>query len=101
MRQSRFLPRAILVAALPALAAPALAQLTSITVDCTGQMIQSAGATSPSVDAGFYLLLRPLKVGKHVIHFGGTFDEFNFSIDTTYIITVVHNDDDDADDNDD
>ncbi len=48
-----------------------------------------AGATSPSVDAGVYLLLAPLSVGTHVIHFGVTFDEFFFSIDTTYIITVV------------
>src|SRR5205814_1731632 len=47
------------------------------------------GATSPSVDAGFYLLLNPLSVGKHVLHFGATFDEFGASIDTTYIITVV------------
>jgi hypothetical protein len=50
-----------------------------------------AGATSPSVDAGVYLLLAPLKVGRHVIRFGGTFDEFDFSIDTTYVITVVPN----------
>jgi hypothetical protein len=47
-----------------------------------------AGATSPSVDAGFYLLLPPLSAGEHVIHFGGTFDDFGFSIDTTYVITV-------------
>jgi len=48
-----------------------------------------AGTTSPSVDAGVYLLLAPLSVGRHVVHFGGTFDEFGFSIDTTYNITVV------------
>jgi hypothetical protein len=48
-----------------------------------------AGATSQGVDAGFYLLLTPLSVGRHVLHFGGTFDEFGFSIDTTYIINVV------------
>jgi hypothetical protein len=48
-----------------------------------------AGATSPAVDAGFYLFLAPLSVGEHVIHFGGTFDEFGFSIDTTYLITVA------------
>ena len=45
-----------------------------------------AGATSPSVDAGVYLLLAALRVGEHVIHFGWTLD--GFSIDTTYIITV-------------
>lgn len=47
-----------------------------------------AGTTSSSVDAGVYLFLA-LPVGKHVLHFGGTFDLFGFSIDTTYNITVV------------
>jgi hypothetical protein len=47
-----------------------------------------AGATSPSVDAGVYLLLAPLSVGQHVLRVGGTFDEFGASIDTTFIITV-------------
>jgi hypothetical protein len=47
------------------------------------------GATSLSVDAGVYLLLAPLNVGKHTIHFGGTADEFDSIIDTTYIVTVV------------
>jgi hypothetical protein len=49
----------------------------------------TVGATSPSVDAGVYLLLAPLSVGTHTVRFGGTFDEFGFSIDTTYNITVV------------
>ncbi len=48
-----------------------------------------AGATSFSVDAGVYLLLAPLTVGTHTVHFGGTFDLQNFSIDTTFQITVV------------
>jgi hypothetical protein len=48
-----------------------------------------AGATSPSVDAGVYLLLTPLRVGQHVLRVGGMFDEFGASIDTTFIITVV------------
>lgn len=48
-----------------------------------------AGTTSPAVDAGVYVLLAPLSVGEHVLHFGGTLDEFNFAIDTTYIITVA------------
>lgn len=47
------------------------------------------GLTGQSTDAGFYLLLTPLSVGQHTIHFGGTFDEFNAFIDTTYNITVV------------
>ena len=48
-----------------------------------------SGATSPSVDAGVYLLLAPLRVGQHMLRVGGTFDEFGASIDTTFIITVV------------
>ena len=41
-----------------------------------------------SVDAGVYLLLAPLSVGTHTIHVGGTYDEFQFSADTTFHITV-------------
>jgi hypothetical protein len=48
-----------------------------------------AGATSPSVDAGYYLLLAPLSVGKHVLRVRATFDEFDASIDTTFNITVA------------
>jgi hypothetical protein len=47
------------------------------------------GTTSPSVDAGFYLLVKPLPVGEHVIEFGGTFDLFGASINTMYIVHVV------------
>jgi hypothetical protein len=48
-----------------------------------------AGATSLSVDAGVYLLLAPLRAGKHTIHFGGTIEDEEFTVDTTYIVTVV------------
>ena len=44
--------------------------------------------TSPAIDAGVYLMLAPLRPGSHTIHVGGTFDEFNFTIDTTFNITV-------------
>lgn len=47
-----------------------------------------AGTTSLSVDAGVYVLLAPLNVGTHTVHFGGTFDLLGFSIDTTFNITV-------------
>jgi hypothetical protein len=47
-----------------------------------------AGTMSPAVDAGVYLLLASLSVGRHTIHFGGTFDQLGFSIDTTFNITV-------------
>jgi hypothetical protein len=48
-----------------------------------------AGTTSPAVDAGVYLLIPKLKPGVHVIDFGGTFDLFEASINTRYIITVT------------
>lgn len=52
-----------------------------------------AGVTSLSMDAGYYLLLAPLPLGQHTIHFGGTFNNSICvpscgSIDTTYHITV-------------
>jgi hypothetical protein len=47
------------------------------------------GTTSPSVDAGVYLLLTPLSVGDHKLTVRGTFDDAGVSIDTTFIITVV------------
>jgi hypothetical protein len=40
-----------------------------------------------SVDAGVYLLVSPLKPGRHTIHFKGSFAG-NGTIDTTYKITV-------------
>jgi hypothetical protein len=49
-----------------------------------------AGATSLSAADGYYLMLAPLPVGKHVIHFTGTFgDPFNFTLDITYNLIVV------------
>jgi hypothetical protein len=47
-----------------------------------------AGTTSPAVDAGVYLMLTPLRPGSHTIHVVGTSDEFGFTIDTTFNITV-------------
>jgi hypothetical protein len=49
-----------------------------------------AGATSPSVDAGVYLLLTPLSVGQHVVSVSATFPPgFGGTIVTTFNITVV------------
>ena len=50
-----------------------------------------AETTSDSVDAGVYLLLEPLSVGMHTLHFGGTFHQPppGFTINTTYNITVT------------
>lgn len=54
------------------------------------------GTTSPAVSDGYYVMLAPLRPGKHTIHFTGAlvftaaedgFD-FSFTLDITYHITV-------------
>jgi hypothetical protein len=58
-----------------------------------------AGATSDSVADGIYLMLAPLSVGKHTIHFKGMFkftedqdgSDFVFKQDINYQITVKPN----------
>ena len=48
-----------------------------------------AGTTAQAVDAGVYLLIRPLSRGTtHTIRVQGTFDELGTTIDTTFRITV-------------
>jgi hypothetical protein len=48
------------------------------------------GLIDPAVADGFYLIVEPLPPGIHVLNFGGTQgDQFQFSIDITYTITVV------------
>jgi hypothetical protein len=56
-----------------------------------------AGTTSPSVSDGYFLMLAPLSVGSHTIHFKGSavftqaqdgFD-FRFSMDITYHLIVT------------
>ncbi|HEU5016020.1 MAG TPA: hypothetical protein VFT66_26080 [Roseiflexaceae bacterium] len=46
-----------------------------------------AGKYSPLVGDGYYLMLAPLSVGKHTIHFHG--EAGNFVLDITYHITVA------------
>jgi hypothetical protein len=51
-----------------------------------------AGTTSPSVADGYYVMLTPLSVGHHTLHFGGTYvapDSSTFVQDITYHITVA------------
>ena len=53
----------------------------------------------PSVDAGYYLVVKPLTSGEHTIHFTGHFTGANggFSSDITYFITVARSHDSDGD----
>ena len=52
-----------------------------------------AGSTSLSVADGVYVLVRPLPVGEHTIHFHGEMHDeaqkFHFLLDITYTITVA------------
>jgi hypothetical protein len=48
-----------------------------------------AQTVSPVVGDGVYVMLRPLSVGQHTIHFAGDFGPGNFGLDVTYHITVT------------
>jgi hypothetical protein len=50
-----------------------------------------AGATSPAVGDGVYVMVKPLNVGEHTIHFSGKVEaqDFTFRLDITYNITVA------------
>jgi len=44
-----------------------------------------------SVGDGYYILLAPLHKGQHTLHFGGTFTQYDFTLDITYHLTVTEN----------
>jgi hypothetical protein len=43
---------------------------------------------SPSVSDGYWIILAPLSVGEHIIHFRGEVPVFSFTTEATYTITV-------------
>jgi hypothetical protein len=45
--------------------------------------------TGQSVSNGYWLMLAPLSVGTHKIHFMGTYPNIPFTLDITYNLTVV------------
>jgi hypothetical protein len=49
-----------------------------------------AGIYSPAAGDGFYVLLDPLPVGPHTLHFHAKIPPKKFEEDVTYNITVVH-----------
>jgi hypothetical protein len=49
----------------------------------------SGGTNGESVADGYLLVLHPLSVGTHTLHFGGTFRAFDFTLDITYNLSVV------------
>jgi hypothetical protein len=48
-----------------------------------------AGTYSPAIDDGFYVMLKPLPVGHHTLHFSGEIPTLGFSVDVTYRLEVV------------
>jgi hypothetical protein len=48
-----------------------------------------AAGSGQAVADGVYLMLAPLSVGQHTIHFTGTFVSFGFTLDITYHLSVV------------
>ena len=47
------------------------------------------GTPQSGVSDGYWVLLRPLAVGEHTIHFSGEIEVFGFEMDTTYHLTVA------------
>lgn len=47
-----------------------------------------AGDYAPCLDNGYYLMLWPLKKGRHTIHFTGETADHSFAVDVTYYLTV-------------
>ena len=75
----------------PPTVAPPIATASSVfTVDLPDNNIfgVAPGEYGPNVDDGFYLLLPPLRVGQHTIHFHGSLAHYN-SLDVTYNLTVT------------
>jgi hypothetical protein len=50
---------------------------------------QPAGSTSLAAGDGVYVMVKPLSVGTHTIHFHGEVPDFDFTVDMTYNITVA------------
>jgi hypothetical protein len=48
-----------------------------------------AGVYSPAADEGYYVLLNPLKKGKHTVHIHAEFPAFDWVLDVTYNLDVV------------
>lgn len=56
---------------------------------CGGPSQSPAGIFSPGVDDGYYVLLKPLSLGDHVLHFKGSVPATGFSLNVTYNLKVI------------
>jgi hypothetical protein len=52
------------------------------------------GDRFPAVADGYWVLVRPLSEGRHVLRFRGVIEAFNLDSEVTYRLTVVEDDDD-------
>ncbi len=57
--------------------------------NAVGEGPYPGGAYFPGVDDGVYVMLSPLPVGPHRIHFHGFMPAFNFTLDITYNLWVA------------
>ncbi|MEA2135553.1 MAG: hypothetical protein QOC68_3462 [Solirubrobacteraceae bacterium] len=48
-----------------------------------------SGTSGLAVADGYMLFLHPLAVGRHTLHFGGSFPAFPYTLDITYRLTVA------------
>jgi hypothetical protein len=62
--------------------------LTDVLLPENNALWVSAGPAQ-LVANGAYLMLAPLSVGEHLVHFSGTFPDFSFTLDITYHLTVA------------
>jgi len=46
------------------------------------------GGSGQMAADGYYLLLEPLPIGKHTLHFIGTFAQWNATVEEHYVLTV-------------
>jgi hypothetical protein len=56
---------------------------------CGGPGSVPAGVYSPSIDDGYYVLLKPLSVGNHMLHIHAEVPSQKFLLDVTYDLVVV------------
>ena len=58
--------------------------------DCLPASVEAGCEVFPTVDAGYYLMVKPLRRGRHTIAFGGSGTQpAPFTVDATYKITVT------------
>lgn len=55
-------------------------------VNCLDNCI--TGSTQQAVSDGYWIMLKPLSTGEHILHFTGTVTAYGVSLDVTYNITV-------------